>query len=98
MRGVSMHSRPFSYFSALVAFVLMFTLTKPVVAYADDGQPGDPTPEATGQTTTDESGSVEDSAPTEVEESTPAEETATEEFTAGPSAPPEELAPTEVPP
>src|SRR3990172_11896359 len=96
MRGVSMHSRTFSYFSALVAFVLMFTLTKPVVAYADDGQPGDPTPEATGQTTTDESGSVEDSAPTEVEESTPAEEKTTQKINSDPPAPPQEKTPTKI--
>jgi nitrous oxidase accessory protein NosD len=46
----------FSTFSALVALVLMFTLAMPITALADDGQPGDPTPEATQEAPADDGG------------------------------------------
>lgn len=59
-----MQSRRFSLLSLLVTFVLVISLALPVTAFADDGQPGDPTPEVTEETI-EASQTEEDSAPEE---------------------------------
>lgn len=85
-----MKNRLFSFVSLLTALVLMLSLALPTAAFADDGQPGDPTPEAseeapaeetpTEEAPAEEEAATEESTPTaETEESAPVEEAAGEE-------------------
>lgn len=84
-----MYSRIFSIFNALVALVLVFTLTKPMVAFADDGQPGDATPEATEEAPADDSvqGEVEKATPPAAQAESVTEEATPEEVITEEAAP-----------
>jgi parallel beta-helix repeat protein len=75
-----MYSRFFPVVNALIATLLLFTLAVPRTAFADDGQPGDPTPEAGEQEGGAEGGTIEaisvtEATPEEIdgEEATPTE-------------------------